>query len=154
MFTEITRIFTRRGRLMLALGVWVANSSEFRIRHRSPSAHPCPFMLMLASTPPLPLSNSPLPRLLSPSLSQSSPSLPISILFSSSRRLESQYCADTTHTVSRRKLQSHTASQVLAMSITSPLSDLHEPIDVIGNGSFGIIWKVRPRQDGAVSNLS
>ena len=61
---------------MLALEVWVANPSDFLTRHRSPSAHPCPFMLTLASTPPLPLSNFPLPRLLSPSLSQSSPSPP------------------------------------------------------------------------------
>ena len=42
--------------------------------------------------------------------------------------------------------------EVPAMSITSPFSDLYEPIDIIGNGSFGIIWKVRWKQDGVVSN--
>ena len=48
--------------------------------------------------------------------------------------------------------ESHTTPRELAMSITSPFSDLYEPIDVIGNGSFGIIRKVRRKQDGVVSN--
>lgn len=34
--------------------------------------------------------------------------------------------------------------------MTSPL-ELYEPLDVIGNGSFGIIRKVRRRSDGLVS---
>jgi hypothetical protein len=37
------------------------------------------------------------------------------------------------------------------MSTTSPFLDLYEPLDVIGNGSFGIIRKVRRKQDGVVS---
>jgi serine/threonine protein kinase len=36
------------------------------------------------------------------------------------------------------------------MSNISPFSDLYEPIDVIGNGSFGIIRKVRRKQDGVI----
>ncbi len=40
------------------------------------------------------------------------------------------------------------------MSNASPFSDQYEPIDVIGNGSFGIIRKVRRKQDGVVSYLS
>ncbi|KAI9455262.1 kinase-like domain-containing protein [Lactarius psammicola] len=37
------------------------------------------------------------------------------------------------------------------MSNTSPpFSDQYEPIDVIGNGSFGIIRKVRRKQDGVI----
>lgn len=38
-----------------------------------------------------------------------------------------------------------------AMSSTSSFLDLYEPLDVIGNGSFGIIRKVRRKQDGVVS---
>jgi hypothetical protein len=34
---------------------------------------------------------------------------------------------------------------------TTPFLDLYEPLDVIGNGSFGIIRKVRRKQDGVVS---
>ena len=34
--------------------------------------------------------------------------------------------------------------------MASPL-DLYEPQDIIGNGSFGIIRKVRRRADGVVS---
>jgi hypothetical protein len=37
------------------------------------------------------------------------------------------------------------------MSITLSFLDQYEPLDVIGNGSFGIIRKVRRKQDGAVS---
>ena len=33
----------------------------------------------------------------------------------------------------------------------STLLDLHEPLDVIGNGSFGIIRKVKRKSDGLVS---
>jgi hypothetical protein len=40
-----------------------------------------------------------------------------------------------------------------AMSSTSSFLDLYEPLDVIGNGSFGIIRKVRRKQDGVVSFL-
>ena len=38
-----------------------------------------------------------------------------------------------------------------AMSTTSSFLGLYEPLDVIGNGSFGIIRKVRRKQDGVVS---
>jgi hypothetical protein len=34
--------------------------------------------------------------------------------------------------------------------MTSPFLDNYEPLDVIGNGSFGIIRKVRRRTDGSV----
>jgi len=33
----------------------------------------------------------------------------------------------------------------------STLLDLYEPLDVIGNGSFGIIRKVKRKSDGLVS---
>ena len=33
------------------------------------------------------------------------------------------------------------------------LLDLYEPLDVIGNGSFGIIRKVRRKADGVVSTI-
>lgn len=36
--------------------------------------------------------------------------------------------------------------------MSSPLS-LYEPLDIIGNGSFGIIRKVRRKADGVVSLL-
>ncbi len=39
------------------------------------------------------------------------------------------------------------------MSSTSSFLDLYESLDVIGNGSFGIIRKVRRKQDGVVSFL-
>jgi hypothetical protein len=34
--------------------------------------------------------------------------------------------------------------------MTSPFLDNYEPLDVIGNGSFGIIRKVRRKTDGLV----
>jgi len=34
--------------------------------------------------------------------------------------------------------------------MTSPFLDNYEPLDVIGNGSFGIIRKVRRKTDGVV----
>jgi len=34
--------------------------------------------------------------------------------------------------------------------MTSPFLDNYEPLDVIGNGSFGIIRKVRRKMDGLV----
>jgi hypothetical protein len=37
------------------------------------------------------------------------------------------------------------------MSSTSSFLDQYESLDIIGNGSFGIIRKVRRKQDGAVS---
>jgi hypothetical protein len=38
------------------------------------------------------------------------------------------------------------------MSSTSSFLDNYEPLDVIGNGSFGIIRKVKRKQDGVVSS--
>lgn len=38
------------------------------------------------------------------------------------------------------------------MSTTSSFLDNYEPLDVIGNGSFGIIRKVKRKQDGVVSS--
>jgi NIMA (never in mitosis gene a)-related kinase 2 len=37
------------------------------------------------------------------------------------------------------------------MSSTSSFLDSYEPLDIIGNGSFGIIRKVKRKQDGIVS---
>ncbi len=37
--------------------------------------------------------------------------------------------------------------------MASPL-DLYEPLDIVGNGSFGIIRKVRRKADGLVSVIS
>jgi len=35
--------------------------------------------------------------------------------------------------------------------MSNPFLEHYEPLDVIGNGSFGIIRKVRRKTDGAVS---
>lgn len=37
-------------------------------------------------------------------------------------------------------------------AMASPL-DLYEPLDIVGNGSFGIIRKVRRKADGLVSPI-
>jgi hypothetical protein len=43
-------------------------------------------------------------------------------------------------------------SLVPSTPVTTPslFLDAYEPIDVIGNGSFGVIRKVRRKEDGAV----
>ena len=47
-------------------------------------------------------------------------------------------------------LSSLDPSSTPSATMASPL-DLYEPLDIIGNGSFGIIRKVRRKADGVVS---
>lgn len=44
-----------------------------------------------------------------------------------------------------------TCLQAFSLSTMSAFLDLYEPSDIIGNGSFGIIRKVRRKSDGLVS---
>lgn len=45
------------------------------------------------------------------------------------------------------------SNTLLRPPIMSTFLELYEPLDIIGNGSFGIIRKVRRKSDGLVSTL-